>query len=158
MFLSLECREHALPYEEHPSAADSQQPGYDTRRILQTGSLPVETGIRRRMALPASLCAEGSSLAAISGHGTICAILLLLGLSAIAWGYCSEAQRPCQPKSRSKLRILLMAGAAMVACSIVALWVTLAASNAWARRISCRSANSAVSQFCLSPVGREAIS
>jgi hypothetical protein len=80
--------------------------------------LPRDTGIRRRLAIVASLSAECSALAAISAHDIVCAILLFPGVSAIAWSYCAESQTPDAGKRRGNLWRLSIAGLAVVAFAI----------------------------------------
>jgi hypothetical protein len=118
MFSLQEYRETALLYEEPAVGADSKPPGRDTRPILQTGSLPRETGLRRHIALAASLCAEGSALAAISGRDTICALFLLLGMSSITWIYRAESQLSNSTNRRRKLWMFLTVGSAIMVSAI----------------------------------------
>lgn len=69
MFSSPEHREIVVSiYGGSMAGMDPIRSGCDTHQILQTGSLPQETGIRRRIALIASTCVEGAVVASISRH------------------------------------------------------------------------------------------
>ena len=76
MFSLLEDRRAPL-HEEDPVFGAKGLLG--ERQVLSAGILPAETGIRRRLALLASLSAEGSGLAAICAHSVLSAILLIPG-------------------------------------------------------------------------------
>lgn len=93
----LECQS-APPDEEPLFSADGFPCAHE---ILRVGSLPRERGIRRRLALLASLSAEGSGLAAIGDHYALSAILLLLGVAAVVW--CYRAESPGATKGLIKL-------------------------------------------------------
>jgi hypothetical protein len=117
MFTLLEQHEPELSVVEEPaSSIDLVRSGCKTSLILQTGSLPAEKGIRGRVALSASLCAEGSALAAIYGHDAICALFLLLGISAITWIYRADSQ--LSTRCRSKLWMFLTIGSAIMVVAI----------------------------------------
>lgn len=58
--------------------------------------------------LAVSLCAETSAVAAISGYEIICAMVLPLGMSGIAWLYLAESQTPDAKSQRSKILPLVM--------------------------------------------------
>ncbi|MBW4043807.1 hypothetical protein [Acidipila rosea] len=119
MFSFLAQRKTILSLSDEPVPNfDPEQPGCDCRPILQAGSLPEVQGARKRIAMLASVCAQGSALAAIFRHPTICAILLVFGFSVIAWGYRAESQTPDRTKSRSKLWMFLMVWATLVGCAI----------------------------------------
>jgi len=131
MFSHLARRNALLSLCGEPAAGvDAERSEYGARRVLQAGSLPTETGIRRPMALSASLCAEGSALAAINAHHIVCAILLLLGVSAVAWSYCAESQAPDAMKRGRKVRTFAMAGSTIVA-SVVAVFLLASQPHRW---------------------------
>lgn len=119
MFSVLERHESELSVVEEPaSSTDPVRSRCETGLILQTGSLPAETGIRGHVALSASLCAEGSALAAIYGHDAICALFLLLGISAITWIYRADSQLSNSTSHRGKLWGFLTVGSAIMVLAI----------------------------------------
>jgi hypothetical protein len=124
MFSLLERQEPELSVVEEPaSGSDPVRSGCKTGLILQTGSLPAETGIRGRVALSASLCAEGSALAAISGHNAICAICVILGISAITWIYRTESPITDATKRRRNLWMFLAARFAVIVSAVAVLFL-----------------------------------
>lgn len=123
MFSLQEYLESPPHYEEPATDADWKQYGRDTRPIPQIGSLPDEQGPRRPISLLASFCAEGSALAAISGHETICAILLLLGLSGIAWIRRTESKTLNVTTRLSKVWAFVVTALVILACATVILLI-----------------------------------
>lgn len=109
MFSMLEYRSAPHRYEEPPFSAD----GFlCERKLLATGTLPPEKAIRRRLALLASLSIEGSGLAAIYAQYALSAILLLMGMAAVAWCYRRES-----PDSTRRL-IQLIGVAALIGIAV----------------------------------------
>lgn len=115
MFSLLESRNVPRRHEESASGADGILCEHD---ILQQGSLARERGTRRRLALLAALSMEGSGLAAISAHYHLSAILLLLGLAAVAWGYRAESPDSTKPLAKL-LAVTAIAGTAVAVVVLV---------------------------------------
>lgn len=119
MFSSSEHHESlASIYGGSMSGIDPVRSGCDTHQILQTGSLPQETGIRRRIALIASTCIEGSVVASISRHGITCVVLLLLGVAGIAWSYRAELKALGTMKRSSRTFAFMVGASAILLCLI----------------------------------------
>ena len=99
MLSLLEYRSAPHNYEEPLFSAD----GFlSEQKLLAKGTLPPERGVRRCLALLAALSIEGSGLAAIYAQYALSAILLLLGMAAVAWCYRTES-----PDSTKRLIQLL---------------------------------------------------
>lgn len=98
---------------------DPEKPDSRQGAILQLGSLPRETGIRGRVSLAASLCAEGSAIAAVSGHDLICAICLPLCLAITIWIYLAESQR--STKHQRRIWLLLTMGSSLTVSAFLVL-------------------------------------
>lgn len=118
MFSLPEYQGSAVSAEELMPGADPARSGCEAGPILQTGSLPEETGTRSRLALSVSLCAEGSAVAAISGHDAICGLFLLVGVSAITWIYRAESHLSDRTNRRSRSCRFLTVGAAIMVPAI----------------------------------------
>ena len=123
MFSLLEDRRAPL-HEEDPVFGAKGLLG--ERQVLSAGILPAETGIRRRLALLASLSAEGSGLAAICAHSVLSAILLIPGVAAVAWCYCAES--PDATKCLIRLfGVIAILGGALTAIGFLQLHYTVIA-------------------------------
>jgi len=66
------------------SEPEARQNG-EAGSIFRAGALPREGGQRRWLSLAIALCAEGAALAAVTGHGALCALLLVGGVWAFGW-------------------------------------------------------------------------
>lgn len=119
MFSSSEHREIVVSiYGESMSGTSPARSGCDNRQVLQTGYLPQETGIRRRIALIASICVQGSLMASIFRHEITCVVLFLLGVAGIAWSYRAELKTTGAVRRSSRTLVCVVAPSVVLLCAI----------------------------------------
>lgn len=119
MFSSPEHREIVVSiYGGSMPGIDPVRSGGDTHQILQTGSLPQETGFRRRIALIASTCVEGAVVASIFRHEITCVVLFFLGIAGIAWSYRVELKTSGAMKRSSRTAVFVVGTSVLLLCAV----------------------------------------